>query len=110
MNANELMMGDWVYHSEDGFTQIGQRDFHDHTKEYWNKFSPIPLTAEILEKNGFKNIDKLGAERCNGFNIYFKDGDGFSFNEHYFSLHYVHEFQHALRLCRLRELADNFKV
>lgn len=24
--------------------------------------------------------------------------------------HYVHELQHALRLCGLNELADNFKV
>lgn len=65
---------------------------------------------EILEKNGFKDIDKLGVEKCVGYNIYFKNGDGWGFNEHCFSLHYVHELQHALRLYGLNDIADNFQI
>ena len=78
---------------------------------------PIPLTPKILEKNGFwvmKKVDN-GAEEYIAYAI---DGLIFHYNrdnDYYFpntpiSWKYVHELQHALRLCGLNELADNFKV
>ena len=75
---------------------------------------PIPITPEILKKNGwketeycyeyrdYKNIiqcclpDMIG--RINGVEI------------ENFKCEYVHQYQHLLRLCGLDEIADNFKV
>ena len=78
------------------------------------KPQPIPLTPEILEKNGWKETqywheyqDGKNTIQCclpdmrgiiNGIEI-----------EH-FKCEYVHQYQHLLRLCGLNELADNFKV
>lgn len=97
-------------------------------------FNPIPLTAEILELNGFENIEEVSFYQEDGI-----IGDGIWQNDqllcgidntkgeflfYTFSVDpnddglinkiekviYVHELQHALRLCGLRDLADNFKV
>lgn len=87
---------------------------------------PLPLTAEILEKNGaillngFWLFEKNGFERamlsyCDGNEGYMSDeakeyfGRHWVFDENY-RIDYVHELQHALRLCGLHKLADNFKV
>lgn len=56
------------------------------------ELEPIPLTSEILEKNGFSH---------NGLDIALfdrKDGDDFVGAS---NLQYVHELQHALKLCRI---------
>ena len=79
-----------------------------------DKVEGIPLTYEILKKNGWKDAefwceyqdgnnsiqsclpDMRG--RINGIEI-----------EH-FTCEYEHQYQHLLRLCGLDELADNFKI
>ena len=94
--------------------------------------SPIPLTAEILEKNGFKykttdwdvvyegphygkyNLKKfhvlIGKENVALASHYDYIGQG-DVDAHVFAyINYVHELQHALRLCGLNELANNFKL
>ena len=62
MNAQDLMIGDWVYNKYIDkpmqvypmmFSQMF-RSHPDATTEDYNIF-PIPLTPEILEKNGFEN-------------------------------------------------------
>ena len=74
----------------------------------------IPITPEILEKNGWKETEywheyqdgKNTIQCClpdmrgriNGVEI------------ENFKCEYVHQYQHLLRLCGLNELADNFKV
>ena len=66
ITAQDLMVGDWVQHASDNYFKVTRIDMwgdgsthfacgHPHLWDYNNKFSPIPLTAEILEKNGFKN-------------------------------------------------------
>ena len=70
----------------------------------------IPLTPEILEKNGWwydvedmwlhDEVD-FGIERWRGFQCY---------NISQIKLDSVHQLQQTLRLCGLNELADNFKV
>lgn len=92
---------------------------------------PIPLTKEILKVNGFN----IGAEDqilkgwydnelkgqdfyCNargelGYSIattMIESADGGMYPCEFADVKYVHELQHALRLCDLNELADNFKV
>ena len=101
---------------------------------------PIPLTPEILEKNDWywgltsdeKNFKScvMGAfephwvydKGAGEISLYFdKDTDGGAlriadqrFNRRldffWCDTLYVHELQHALRLCGLDELANNFKV
>lgn len=74
------------------------------------RLEPIPLTREILEKNGFKyNPDAYAfpvPAECYDFPLgqgffieQFADGT-YRITDHCFvSFRYLHEFQHVLRLC-----------
>lgn len=64
ITAQDLMIGDWVYYKDKKqmpcrvISIIGKYiRFDDGTPQDWmsdvKNFTPIPLTAEILEKNGF---------------------------------------------------------
>lgn len=130
MRANELMIGDWVYNKNiDKPMQIYPtifpqmfRSTPNATTEDYNIF-PVPLTPEILEKNGFEVRDRYIWERkdnycCVKLNIAPKieiDGeildehppillevDGATFNLNII-VDYVHELQHALRLCGIEK-------
>ena len=91
----------------------------------------IPITPEILVKNGFKKIDfshyqindrtlVLDADgKWDGevswhwvVTEMFTNSKGQNVVLDYYvaTLNYIHQLQHALRLCGLNELADNFKV
>ena len=80
----------------------------------------VPLTGEILKLNDF---DFLGEE----YHYYtFQSGEPYiniyksdecwecsltnKYVELKLTLQYVHELQHALRLCGLSDMADNFKL
>lgn len=103
MKATELMIGDWVRNDLGETQQVAELhenwamlSYNDTYPYDW--LEPIPITPEILEKNGFRDIDK--GENCDGFDIYWRNGnDGYSINTQDLHLHYVHELQHALRLC-----------
>lgn len=68
---------------------------------------PIPLTPEILEKNGFKKANYI--EVVGGLDTYYLGEEIGSFRIHrlqedYYQfglakIKYVHQLQHALRLC-----------
>jgi hypothetical protein len=92
MKASELSIGDWVKvlnYYWDGSPYIGQVDgimkkhgtyylrFGDALSTEIDMCVPIPLTPEILEKNGFNG----GLDRI-----------------HHCHIKYVHQLQHALRL------------
>lgn len=140
MQANELMIGDIVLIH--GFARkvcaITRRSvgYHLYGKETimhyakLNEVSPIPLSKEFLEINGFKYkttdwevvyegksygnfgtktlyvlIDK---ESFNLASYYGYSGHG-DIDAHVFaSIHYGHELQHAMRLIGMNELADDF--
>lgn len=89
--------------------------------------APIPLTEDILKANGWQKndphwvstlrryCDKYGSGWSLSFTLqkgiwdaYIHNGGELNINK--FHPMYVHELQHALRLCGLNELADNFKV
>ena len=129
MKANELMLGDWVY----GLYPDGSRykppfrisavDTYPSNKSprivtgggygfQEEHLAPIPLTPEILEKNGLKpdaaedayayryQIDGVSLVEC------YANTEGryrgiFAFGDTRLriSLRFVHELQHALRLC-----------
>lgn len=127
MKANELMIGDWVnYHdswAEPNNKPIQITDIYGEMCNctIWYGYeiqggsklrdcTPIRITDEILEKNGFVKHDKIHPYYMD----YYHERDGFTiFNGcswHGYILGSVHELQHALRLCELNDLADNFKV
>lgn len=133
MKANELMIGDWVMYNGNIFIddeyepsvpiepiQIASGEDIDLAIE--GCYTPIPLTAEILEKNGWdKSSDGGWHTLTTKDNIYLEYHWGTSriairevlgVTEMVFlkGKRFVHELQHALRLCGLTELADNFKV
>ena len=107
LTAKDLMIGDYVY----------RPDCYDKVVEVRKDtilgsdplrglipiadLQPITLTAEILEKNGFKNID-TGLD-CDGSNIYWKTNNGYSINTQDINLKFVHELQHAMRLCGIND-------
>lgn len=125
MKANELMMGDWVYRPA----------CYDKVKEIRNtgvigidnmrgliafsEIEPIPITAEILEKNGwiYNNEDEKffpqtwvggglklqGADDCGYRIVVTSDYDDEDTNDTPFIILYVHELQHALRLRRIKK-------
>ena len=103
MKANELMIGDWICSSiNDINVRIAPADLNwDNAHTEWLANSkPIPLTAEILEKNGFdcnqdaKTSIGLVYHECARITEYgeevLEDGK---------MIRYVHELQHALKLC-----------
>ena len=125
MKAADLIIGDWV-----GRVFDDKRIIEDYRQVDWIRtgeigmryckvwsigcIEPIPLTTEILEKNGWeqteccheyqygKNIIQCRLPymvgRINGIDI------------ENFKCEYVHQYQHLLRLFGLDELANNFKV
>lgn len=123
MKANELMVDDWVRY-ENTHQRIGQISGYDNEvfleeTELVNavELKPIPLTFEILKKNGFdfcsngwivwtSTDDKEVAWLYNCLSIITRTAESI----HLTNCCFVHQLQHALRLCGLDELADNFKV
>ena len=139
MKANELMLGDWVRRRwtccNTGREVI--KDFqvteirkNGETLYAWGKggnmgrvedLEPIPITPEILEKNGFVFFDDSynkkpirrykyeGDEYKYGISTDDTDGSYFTFGIPYngicfnivraLRVHSIHELQHALRLC-----------
>ena len=144
MKANELMIGDWVqisapckYHGAIGRIRT-LIDHKDDETAYFKVFlrsntihigiedicsddiKPIPLTAEILEKNGFEMVldkDKLPTYRIKWTrnpNLYltiFTGLDGYWNPVGYGVtiagvngvIDYVHQLQHAMKLCGINK-------
>lgn len=128
MKANELMIGDWVINPVHKDARKIEGVYYDNELRCLvatdgrfpqEHFEPIPLTPEILEKNGFEltksgdfyklidsNFDWSVEISNNDNRIGYVSGDG-SVTKRF---NYAHELQHALRLCGLNKLADNFKI
>lgn len=126
MKANELMIGDWVYNKNIDkpmqvypmmFSQMFRQKPNATTEDY-NIF-PIPLTAEILEKNEFDIIClkpgqavysladdyyDLGVEEISDsiWRVEYWDLESSSFDAK-LQIAFVHELQHALRLCGIEK-------
>ncbi len=73
--------------------------------------NPILLTSEILEKNGWwYGIEDIWLHDGVCFCIEKWNGKFQCYDISQIKFYSVHQLQHALRLCGLDELADNFKV
>lgn len=127
------MIGDWVRVSERdivGNYQVQEIKYNggygvvvDQIYFYFmwgHHIQPIPLTEEILKANGFvfKN-DEYAYLDLYGVIISFNNNTTLRIVDYRNAVDilsvskkkwYVHELQHALRLCGLHELADNFKL
>lgn len=114
MKANELMIGDLVRTIGCNPFRIGcvlgEAVCNDSDTQMWcdDEIEPIPLTPEILEKNGFEKIG-TSYQYIARPGLYIRL-IGIS-NKHlslqiasrYIGLDYVHELQHALRLCKIEK-------
>ena len=118
MKATELMIGDWVTGKkwrENPFKLIRIRDngkyFYGITSEgsqvgpfFLEELEPIPLTPEILEKNGWEKrptgyVFYTDGKRYDNSLWYIFGSNTFVVNTAEFQIKYVHELQHALKLC-----------
>jgi len=126
MRATDLMLGDWV------LTPLGTRKVYDNSSDggvtcsgggtavgLFSDFElkPIPLTPDILLKNGWKwhvADAKFFSETWVGSLLLRKQGEVFRIlavsdyddedtNNTPFTIRYVHELQHVLRLMRINK-------
>ena len=130
MQTKDLMIGDWVVVDNTplqiaalGTTKAGFADSKNELfYHYYDVLQPIPLTAEILEKNGF-NVQKIVSKTFrNGCNLWtYADGECSVYIyengviwwleaglENYagkieMPISDVHELQHALRLFGIKK-------
>ena len=125
MKANELMIGDWVRHANGTPMQVEKIDYRGfacgipHCWDYNNIYEPIPITKELLEKNGFVRENLITSyNHYTGIdNRVCLTNDFYSMNsrnmwtahidsEDYCTianceLTYLHELQHLLKLCNI---------
>ena len=128
MKETEIQVGDWVRlrYINQLNNQVVIRTFKVHQirisvfgrYEVWSKergnmgdldrLEPIPLTPEILKKNGFEENEffselKIGEEwriLCDGRNVAIFHGEHVNYDN---PVCYVHELQHALRQCHIEK-------
>lgn len=124
LKATDLMIGDWLKHyngtpmqvtkiTTEHFACADNRGMN--CWEYNNKYEPIPLTPEILEKSGILYekqsyyyviednkdlectyyIQQVQEDWAIGVDIGAYDCSVFA------RIKYVHELQHALKLCKI---------
>ena len=115
------MIGDWVNLSKGNWSENRQVELIDieMIAESVHFATPISLTPEILEKNGFENIGddtyQLEEKPCWFWVDFFRHTYGcehdtstheYEDDEHRLKLYgipSVHELQHALRLCGIEK-------
>lgn len=135
MKTEELMTGDWVlitepddFHgyigkviitnAETNYIMVHIPDMHPHDV-FIEDLQPVPLTREILEKNGFTSVEDqydhkkyflLGKNEYNcdiywdGLAILLVEEDYEPTTYAYIcDAEYVHELQHALKLCKIKK-------
>ena len=129
MELKNLMIGDWVIvnNSPCKICSINEHCvFTEKGTSYYSmeEIEAIPITTEILEKNGFGFVKSYDIRSVwNGQWIYkglelatccFNRDDNWpcfiNIDDSNIKCEYVHQLQHALRLCKLDALADNFKI
>lgn len=133
MKAQDLMIGDWVrmkespdlkFQMEDvsgtGMFKRWSQDGEIMIPFSYSEIEPIPLTREILEKNGFEKLDfshyhikgrtlVLDADgKWEGELVWHwvvtemdtnSKGQNYVIDYYVATIQYVHQLQHALRLC-----------
>jgi len=127
LQLKDLMIGDWVQLNGKPM-QVSRIDLYSvnakpafccgspHIWSYNNDFKPIPLTQEILEKNGWsEDYD----EETGSVSHHFPEDTDFKleiysegktvlwtincYEYEIIRFSYVHELQHALKLCKIEK-------
>lgn len=103
MKPDELMLGDWVFVGNKPY-KVASLSCMENPELESDKYifhclkdeiAPIPLTPEILEKNGWFPLDEY---RYEGDIALAKGRDYFRLKNTTICINSVHELQHALRL------------
>lgn len=133
MKINELMIGDWVYNKHHKKNiKIEPYDFFVHGHGNNGTFAvsstvvsgrdlvPIPLTEEILVKNGFVYCEAEETCATNAYHHWQLDGEYLALDDFQYwrkekkddlprfsiagiDVNYVHQLQHLLRLCGIEK-------
>lgn len=114
LKISDLSVGDWVscedvyckvaYILPNGIIGTTCRNDRDGYEDPLTNLHPIPITAEILEKNGFERLLErdLFYHSESGLEVAFEDGEWMhTINLHEYTIHTisgVHHIQHLLRL------------
>ena len=127
MKCKEIQIFDWVQ-DKNGFpmqiTNVGEdyayATWEGNEGDPWefddkdDQPQPIPLTPEILEKNGWKETEYWHEYEDGNTIIQYSLSNIWGIINgieiEHFKCEYVHQLQHLLRLCGLDELANNFKI
>lgn len=127
MNINDIMINDFVLFNNEVYKVTGiyglcnmldlmpyriknkEGKYLLPVQKHMSRVYPIPLTEEILKANGCELHEFNGVMRYerSEFIIHHSMRDCVGRNN--FTYKYVHQLQHALRLCGLNDFADNFK-
>lgn len=122
MEANKFMLGDWVINNEEptkiNYLHNGKIGTENEYFIEYCELSPIPLTPELFLKNGFERRGGISYHKSIAGLIIHHWNDELCFLNYskknippiMIPFHYVHELQHALRLCGLTDLADSLKI
>lgn len=102
--VRDLQIGDFINTENNGVVQITVLSWkgvgYEGGSSTPEHCSYIPLTSDILVKNGFKHSmphnDWTNAD-CNFF--LYEGGNGYRISNTDIKLDYVHQLQHLLRLC-----------
>ena len=110
------MIGDWVYIKDYPMKSQPQKVKPEHFVRSLVEFESIPLTKEILEKNGWSGDYN---EETDSVSHHFPEDTDFKleiyvegktilwtincYEYEIIRLSYVHELQHALKLCKIEK-------
>ena len=127
MKVENLMIEDWLLYKSDSLEnafpiQITREMFNKELVVWNDRFEPIPLTPEILKKNGFVNsyidlsLNKDSVYKYNHFytgnsvivdmesnKLIVKYENDIWMNLPYNRTIYVHELQHVLKHCDIKK-------
>lgn len=123
MESNKLMIGDWVMVAHSGnathYAKVTALTggiiecLLDGCGVLCKSVEPIPITPEILEKNGLGKLVTYGTEKwvCENFRLNVYDsGATWRFcaytnrnEDSVLYIRFIHELQHALRLCGIEK-------
>lgn len=105
--------------ADDELYYIGEDRYHSE-----DKIEGVPITPEILEKNGIrKRRDEYAVFGWEGMKQWYVTLEDFKPQYDFWfitssdrdlnisgQIRYIHQLQHALRICGLDELVDKFKI
>ena len=128
LSCKDLMIGDWVKvkypQKQVKVKEIKQSCIYTEGNGYeYSEIESIPLTPEILEKNGFIrdmfygewqfdldtfpfNFPFSVVQRENNSWYLGREEIGIAHNREIIDISYVHELQHALRLCGIEKTIE----